>query len=290
MEEENQVLAETAEAVEHHKNLESEDLIFNYQNKEEAKKKLEASMKDIDDLFGSLLQDVPDPSEEDVRKGVAKILQRAAAGRAQTAEKVQAAETVQIKPIKAGKSKKVTLKVLLLAALLSILLFSTLFVMGSRHNISIENGFMSFAKDTVQVVFFGEGEEKFISVDSLLESLKSKGYDDIVFPQEFVTRSDEYKVSVPEYKNDDVRQADFKIHNQETTFSFIICQLKSTQQPYGYLDLGDSNTVTVGDVAVDVFDFGNDGSAIQFLYDKYRYYIRTNIHYSDMVKIAETIR
>lgn len=285
MDEENQVLAEIAEAGEKDKNLESEDLNFSCQNKEEAKKKLEASMKDIDDLFGSLLCDVPDPSQEDVRKGVAKILEHAETEKEQISEEVQSS---QPGTEKAAKGKKVTPKVLLLAALLSILSFSTLFVMGSRHNISIENGFMSFARDTVQVVFFGE-DERFISVDSLLEDLKSHGYDDIVFPQEFVTRSDEYKVSVPEYKNDAFSQVVFNIYCEERKINFNIYNYEVLQQNYEYSKLGDGDTIQVDDIIVNTFSFENE-MVVEFTYNGYYYLLSSTISYSDMLRIVESIR
>ncbi|MBQ3137074.1 MAG: hypothetical protein IJB74_06280 [Clostridia bacterium] len=279
-------MAEIAEAGEKDKNLESEDLNFSCQNKEEAKKKLEASMKDIDDLFGSLLCDVPDPSQEDVKKGIAKILEHAETEKEQISEEAQ---SPQPGTEKAAKGKKVTPKVLLLAALLSILSFSTLFVVGSRHNISIENGFMSFAKDTVQVVFFGE-DERYISVDSLLEDLKSHGYDDIVFPQEFVTRSDEYKASVPEYNSEGFGQVAFEICCGETIYKTIICQLDSFQQPYDYINLYDSNIVMVDDISVNIFAFGNNDSVMQYEYSNHRYYVQANIPYDKMEKLIKTIK
>ena len=286
MDEENQVLAEIAEAGEKDKNLESEDLNFSCQNKEEAKKKLEASMKDMDRMFGSLLQDVPDPSEKEVRDGVAKILERAAADSAQTAEK---AEPLQLRPVKSGQSKKVTLKVLLLAALLSILSFSTLFVMGSRHNISIENGFMSFARDTVQVVFFGE-DERFISVDSLLEDLKSHGYDDIVFPQEFVTKSDEYKVSVPEYSSDESgKQVSFEVYEGEEIHKFCIHNYNLTNKNYGYNNIGNAQEIMINGINLYIINL-NDETTIEFVDNEYYYFIISTVSYSDTLKIVETIR
>lgn len=148
LEVDNQVFGESSEASESIKNLESEDFIFNCQNKEEAKNNLDSSVQDIDEFIGSLIQDIPSLSDEEISAGIEKILAKAP---------VTEAPTLQIKT---DRKKKVTLKVLFAAAVLSILSFSCLFVMGNHHNISIENGFVSFAKDTMQVVFFGDSEEK----------------------------------------------------------------------------------------------------------------------------------
>ena len=76
MEEENQVFGKNAEAVDSNINLESEDFNFYHQNKEEAKKNIDSSSADLSDFIDSLIQDIPDPSEEDVNAGIEKILKK----------------------------------------------------------------------------------------------------------------------------------------------------------------------------------------------------------------------
>ena len=74
MEEENQVFGKDAEAVDNNTNLESEDLYFYNQNKEEAKKNIDSSSKELTDFIDSLIQDVPVPSDEEISAGIEKIL------------------------------------------------------------------------------------------------------------------------------------------------------------------------------------------------------------------------
>ena len=276
LEEENQVLGKDAEAVDNNINLESEDFYFYNQNKEEAKKNIDSSSKDLTDFIDSLIQDVPYPSDEEVNTGIEKIL------------KITHPEE-QTKTVKTNTKKKVTFRVLFIAALLSILSVSCLFVVGSNHDISIENGFVSFAKDTIQIVFFGETKEEYITVDALLTDLELHGYGDILFPQEFVTKSDEYKVSVPEYIDSDIKQVSFNIYNDILLFSFVIHN-SQTQQNLDYSNIDGVLTITVDDVYIYLFEFKNNWSTIEFIADNYRCYINSAIPSSKMKKIAKTIK
>ncbi len=278
MDVENQVFGKDAEAVDNNKNLESEDFIFYNQNKEEAKKNIDRSAKELTDYIDSLIQDVPDPSEEEVNAGIEKILA------------ITHPDESPIKPVKTDKSKKVTLKVLFIAALLSILSVSCLYVVGSSHHISIENGFVSFAKETIQVVFFGEDQDEYISVDALLTDLEEHGYKDILFPQEFVANSDEYKVSLPEYLNSKIEQVTFNLYSKESTYKFVIHDYKFTQQTFDYVDADNVQTITLDDVNIYLFKFDNGCSVAEFVCDEYRYYIQTDIAYSDMVNVIKTIK
>lgn len=271
---------EGAEALEKDISLESEGFDFYRKNKEEANNNIEKTVADIDAFMETLLADIPDLTEDEVEAGVKKLLDRTHPSQA-----VSEAET----EIKAVRSKKATIRVLFIAAVLTLLLVSGLFVMGTRHNISIENGFASFAKNTVQVVFFGE-DEKYISVDSLLADLEAHGFTDIVFPQEFVTNSDEYKVSVPEYKDAELRYVSFEIYHGDITYSLLIYKSGTRQETYEYADIYDGDTVVVGDMPVYVIEFDNDDSAIECIKDNYRYYIKANISCSEIVKMAETIK
>ena len=275
LEEENQVLGKDAEAVDNNINLESEDFYFYNQNKEEAKKNIDSSSKDLTDFIDSLIQNVPAPSDEEVNTGIEKIL------------KITHLEE-QIKTVKTNKKKKVTFRVLFIAALLSILSVSCLFVVGSSHNISIENGFVAFAKDTIQIVFFGENKEEYITIDALLVDLEQHGYSDILFPQEFVTKSDEYKVSVPRYLNTDLEQVTFNIYGCEALYKFVIHSYNQIQQPFDYLDMNNIQTVMVDDIHIYVFQIDTQ-FAVEFISDEYRYCIQSDVTYSELLKVMETI-
>ena len=276
MEEENQVFGKDAEAVDSNINLESEDFYFYHQNKEEAKKNIDSSSADLSDFIDSLIQDIPDPSAEEVNSGIEKILERTHPTEEHS---------------KTNKKKKVAFKVLFIAALLSMISFSCLYVVGSSHNISIENGFVSFAKDTIQVVFFGKGEEEYITVDTLLADLEAHGYEDILFPQEFVNNYDVYKVSVPEYKeNELVKQFMVDIHSDNITYYFSMNNCQETQLAYDYVGLKNVETIDLNGCCIYVFEFNGGSTSIEFIHNGYYYYINGYTSYSDMVQLAKTIK
>ena len=276
MEEENQVFGKDAEAVDSNINLESEDFNFYHQNKEEAKKNIDNSSKDLSDFIDSLIQDIPDPSAKEVNSGIEKILERTQPTEEQT---------------KIKKAKKVTFKVLFIAALLSILSFSCLYVVGSNHDISIENGFVTFAKDTIQVVFFGEGEEEYITVDALLADLEARGYDEILFPQEFVEKADEYKASVPEYSEGELKQVLFEVCHEDSTYYFAIHEYNQNQKNRDFDHVKIAESIQINDTFIYLFEFDTGVSAIEFTYGKYNFYIHSlTSTYLDMVNIAKTLK
>lgn len=252
------------------------DFDFYHKNKEEAKKNIDKAAKDFSDFMDSFSQDVEGLSEDDINRGIEKILERTHPGEKQP------------KSVKTAENKRVKLKVLFLVALLAIVSFSCFCAVGDSHNISIENGFVSFAKETVQVVFFGEDEE-YISVDSLLSNLKEHGYEDILFPEEFVTNSDDYKVSVPEYLEGDIKQVSFDVSNDTSLFSFVVHN-SQTQQALDYPNVENAQTVLVDGIYIYMFDLKKDMSTTEFFDDKYRYYIISSVSCLEMEKIVETIK
>lgn len=277
LEEENQVFGKNAEAVDNNINLESEDFYFYNQNKEEAKKNIDSSSKDLTDFIDSLIQDTPAPSDEEVNAVIEKIL------------KITHPEE-QTKTVKTNKKKKVTFRVLFIAALLSMISFSCLYVVGSNHNISIENGFISFAKDTIQIVFFGEDKEEHITVDALLTDLELHGYTDILFPQEFVNKSDEYKVSVPEYFDDKLgKQVSFDICTEDISYMISIVKISTNQQGIDYVELNDAETLIINGLHMYIFQFDNQNLVIEFTNNEYRYLLKADLPYSEMLNIAKTI-
>ena len=277
MEEENQVFGKDAEAVENNINLESEDFYFYNQNKKEAKKNIDSSSKDLTDFIDSLIQDIPAPSDEEVNAGIEKIL------------KITHPEE-QTKAEKTNKKKKVTIRVLFIAALLSILSVSCLFVVGSNHDISIENGFVAFAKDTIQIVFFGEDEEEYITVDTLLADLEAHGYDDILLPQEFVNNYDVYKASVPEYLDTGLKQVSFNIIDNINTYIFIVYKYNQDSQIFDYKDMNNLQTLVVKDIDMYISEYDDGDCVVEFFFDGYRYYIHARIGYSEIVEIVKTIK
>lgn len=277
LEEENQVFGKDAEAVENNINLESEDFYFYNQNKKEAKKNIDSSSKDLTDFIDSLIQDIPAPSDEEVNAGIEKIL------------KITHPEE-QTKAEKTNKKKKVTIRVLFIAALLSILSVSCLFVVGSNHDISIENGFVAFAKDTIQIVFFGEDEEEYITVDTLLADLEAHGYDDILLPQEFVNNYDVYKASVPEYLDTGLKQVSFNIIDNINTYIFIVYKYNQDSQIFDYKDMNNLQTLVVKDIDMYISEYDDGDCVVEFFFDGYRYYIHARIGYSEIVEIVKTIK
>ena len=276
LEEENQVLGKDAEAVDNNINLESEDFYFYNQNKEEAKKNIDSSSKDLTDFIDSLIQDVPSPSDEEVNTGIEKIL------------KITHPEE-QTKTVKTNTKKKVTFRVLFIAALLSILSVSCLFVVGSNHDISIENGFVTFAKDTIKIVFFGEDKEEYITVDALLADLELHGYGDILFPQEFVTKSDEYKVSVPEYLSNTLEQVSFNVYNESILFDLNISKT-SSPEVRDFVDLKNSKSILVDDTYIYLFEHEKDLISVEFFKENYCYSVKASKSYSDMENFIKTIK
>ncbi len=275
MEEENQVFGKNADAVGNNNNLESEDFYFYCQNKEEAKKNIDSSAADISDFIDSLIQDVPAPSEDEVSAGIEKILART------HPEEVKG---------KSGKGKKATVKVLFIAALLSVLAFSGVYVVGNSNNISIENGFVSFAKDTVKIVFFGEKQEEYITVDALLADLEAHGFGDVLFPQEFVTNADEFKVSAPEYLGDDLRQVVFDIYGDSSKYTVGVYLYDQIQKAYDFDSVKTAESIRINNTDVYLFEFTTGISAIEFTFGEFHYSIHSYAPYSEIVEIANTLK
>ena len=250
---------------------------FDFFRKEETKQNIEKSATDLTDFIDSLIEDVQSPSAEKVNAGIEKIL-----------AKTHPTET-PIEPKNSKKFKKVTSKVLFLVAVLSLFSVFCIYVAGSNNNISIENGFVTFVKDTIKIVFFGEEPEEYITVDVLLTDLASHGYADILFPQEFVSKSDEYKVSVPKFSDDSFgKQVSFNVYNATDSYSFNVIYSES-QQSFDYTNLKNAKTVNINDVYIYVFEHG-DISTIEFIHNYYSYYIDTDVPFDDVIKVVKTIK
>lgn len=272
MEDENKVFGPSTE---NNDDLQDE-IWFSKSNIETKKAKLDKSAKDFTEFMTEYISDVEDIPQEDVDRGVAEILKKAFPADTQ-------AETKATK-----KTSKITLRVLFIAALLSAIVFSTICVVGKSNNISIENGFVTFAKDAVHIAFFGNEEEQYISVDSLLLSLEEHGYGDIMFPEKFIAKSDEYKVTMPSYNVDALQDVSFYVYNDTEKHTFLI--YKNNSQCVGeFKHLEDVKTISINDVLMYVFEFEN-GVSLEFASGTYQYYISSDTSIEDIIALAENIK
>ena len=244
-------------------------------SKKVSKEEIDKSAQDFAYFMLSASEGVHELSEEEVNCNVEKILEKA----------FHAEENV--KPIKSGKAKKVTIKVLFIAAVLSAVCFCGIYVVGNSNNVSIENGFVTFAKDTIQVAFFSY-EEEYISVDALLNSLEEHGYDNILLPEEFVTKSNKYKVSVPVYNSGIFDAFNFEIYNDEVLYSFGI--YKNKEQADNLLNKSeDGDTREVNGILMHILEF-DSGVSVEFVDGECQYYIASDLSYDDTVAFAETLK
>lgn len=274
LEEENQIFGKGAEAVGNNINLESEDKFSIYhKDNEDVENNVVSSAKDLTDFFDALLQDEPEPSEEEVNKGIAKILEKTHP------------EEIKSESAKPNKNKKAIFRVLFIAALLSAAFFSCLCVVGSSHNISIENGFATFAKDTVKIVFFGEEKEEYIDVKTLIENLNSNGYEDVLLPQKLY----KFKSSIPVYSEDSYK-VKFYLNNDTALYSFVIEKSNSDVLPGRYFtNLDNAKTIVIDDVTVYVFEFETGAACACYVIDGYRYFIQSEVTLSELINTAQTI-
>ena len=276
MEEENSVFGYDADNT---NKLDSEEKFSIYHNKEEAKNNIDISAKELSDFLDSIIQDVPDLSEEEVNRGVAKILEKAYPNERVT------------KLSKNNKSKKITLRVLFIAALISIFFFSCICVVGSSHNISIENGFVTFAKDAVKIVFFGSDKEESIDVKTLIEDLELHGFKNIMLPQNLYS----YKSSVPVYSKglDEAESKDrveFELIEDSVLYSLKIEKFGSDVLPDSYFAILDNaETIIIDDIYIYVFEFQTGATCACYTNEGYDYSIQAEVSLSEMINTAQTI-
>lgn len=276
LEEEIRFFGENAEK---QKNLESEDNFdFNHTDKELLDKKIDDAVKDLTDWLDSEPQNEIYLSDDEINNAIESLL-----------EKTHPTEAPS-SPEKTGRTKKVILRVLFIAALLSVVSVTCLFAVGNSRNVSIENGFMTFAKDTVKIVFFGEEKDETITIDMLMADLKAHGYGDILLPQFFVESSANYSASVPEYVKDELNeQVHFEISDAESEYMFNISKTELLDASVSYKKPVDAETIVLNGVYIYAFEF-NSATIIEFVCDGFYYYISSDASLIDMVKIAESIK
>lgn len=256
-----------------------EEFSFSNKNKETSKVDIDKSVKDFTDYMISVSADMPELSEEEINRGVEKILAKAFPNEE------------AVKPSNNSKVKKVTLRGLFIAALLSAVFFFCICVVGSSHNINIEDGFVTFAKDAVKIVFFGNDEAESIDVKTLLEDLEAHSFKDVVLPQKLYN----YRSSLPVYSvsikgvgaNNRVT---FELINNDILYSFRL-EKTASDKPVGdyFSNLDNAETVVVDDVNIYVFEYDNGISAINFVNGDYSYFIQSDVLLSDMIDTAQTI-
>ncbi len=274
LEDESRVFGQDAESSEDNKNENIKNTkisVSDHSDKEDiTKTNADKAIEDFLSYVDGLIENEPEPSEEEVRSGIDKILAKAY-------------------PEK-NKKKKVTVKkVLLLVALLAILSGLSAYVAANYRNISTENGFLTRDNGTIQITFFGEDEEEYISVDTLLADLAEHGYEDIMFPEAFLF-DDKCKVSVPRYSiSDEIEQASFDVYKNDIRYTFCINN-DSGKRTVNFHNLDNAKTIVINDTYLYVFDYGSEDSSINFVNEEYRYYITASIPYTEMVTIAETIK
>lgn len=275
LDEENQVFGRDAESRD---KLDSEEKFSIYHNKKEAKNNIDISAKELEDFVDSIIADVPDLSDEEIKKGIENVL-----------EKAYPAEEA-VKPSKNVKSKKITFRVLFIAALITTVLFSCICVVGSRHNISTDNGFATFAKDAVKIVFFGEADEEYIDVKTLMEDLESHGFKNILIPQKLY----DYKSTVPVYskglEEGSKDRVEFELNKDELSYSFKIEKTGLEGLMDNYFDsLNNVETIMLDDVRIYVFEFEGKVACIRFIYDEYDCLIQSDASLLEMMSTAQTI-
>ena len=247
-------------------------------NKEKDKSDIGKSAKDLTDFFDSFIEGEPDIPQEEIDAGVAKILEKAYP------------DESQVKPIHKAKKKRITLKVLFVAAVLTIIGITTLCVVGNNHNISIENGFVTFAKDTIKIVFFDKGEEELIDTDTLLMDLEFHGYENILLPGKLC----EYKSSVPIYyegKENELlsKRVEFELSRNDSLYWFEIQPTAPETIDRYFVDIDNAEAIVVDDLSIYVFEHESKQSIICFAYDRYDYWIMSEVPYSEMLDTAKTI-
>lgn len=276
MEDENQVFGFDAENT---NEVDSEEKFSIYHNKEEAKNNIDISAKELEGFVDSIIADVPDLSDEEIKTGIENVLKKA-----YPTEEV-------VKPSKNVKFKKITFRVLFIAALITAVLFSCICVVGSSHNISIENGFVTFAKDAVKIVFFGSDKEKSIDVKTLIDDLESHGFNNILLPHKLY----DFKSSVPVYSKgvDEKRANDrvmFELSKDVYSYFFEIKNIGSEGLIDNYFDsLDNVETIIIDDVSIYVFEFENGMSYIRFVYSGLDYLIQSEVSLPEMINTAQTI-
>ncbi len=269
------------------KELEKLRLKMNSKEKtEERNKVIEESLKNIEAEVNEALEDIEMPSEAELQARMKALLFDASKLDEQTPAKTEEAPAKEIKSI---MTRKKIGKTLMLAAVISLLGLSFIITtVASKHNISIENGFVAYVRDAIVITFFGDSEEKYISVDVLKADLENNEFEDVIIPKYF--ENGNWKVSIPEYSKDILKQVSFEIYNDNSSFYFRIATQEAQNKEQFFLKLENAETIKTDKMYIYLFDQnnGNDFS-IYYCNSDYEVYVKSKAYTDTVREIAKTI-
>ena len=254
---------------------------------EERNKVIEESLKNIEAEVNEALEGIEMPSEAELQARMKALLFDASKLDEQTPAKTEEAPAKEIKSI---MTRKKIGKALMLAAVISLLGLSFIITtVASKHNISIENGFVAYVKDAIVITFFGDSEEKYISVDVLKADLENNGFENVIIPKYF--ENGNWKVSIPEYtKNNFTNTLSFKIYNDNNSFYFRIATQGAESNEYYFLELENAETIKTDEMYVYLFEHNNGyDNRIRYFNPYYNFLITSKTDYAIMQEIAKSI-
>lgn len=270
------------------KNFENINLKINTEKAESRSKIIEEALAAIDADVDKALENVEMPTDGEVQARIKAMLYEAGKMEQESLKKTdeKPKDTAKVK-----KTRKNIGKTLLLVAVITVLAMTCVITtVASKHNISIENGFVAYMKEAIVITFFGESEEKYISIDVLKASFENNGYYDVVIPKYFDTV--DWKVTVPEYADDGfTKQVSFDIYNDEYRFGFIINELTTEDynNPISFLELDNAETIKSENMDTYVFDYGNGTILIKYFDESYKYTVTSYVDYGVMQDVAKNI-
>lgn len=272
------------------KELEKLRLIMNKKEKaEERNAVIEESLKNIESEVNEALENIEMPSDAELRARMKAVLFDAAKLDEQATTEEKETPAKEIRGIKTRKNLGKTLLVAAVVSLLGLMFIIT--TVASKHNISIENGFVKYVKDAVVITIFGEKEDEYISVEQLKLYLENNGLGSIPLPKYFDGFG--WKVTTPKhFKNEYTDIYSFKIYNKEEMFTVSIAPLPSgSENKEGYhLNLESAETIKAGEVYVYLFEYNKGKDCIiKYYYSDYDIDIASQTDFDTMKKIAESI-
>ena len=246
-----------------------------YRNNKNAKNNLECAGQELTDLISLYIEDEAEPSETEIKRGIEKILERTHH------------EGKQNNITERNIKKKISLKVLFVAAILSLLSVCCVGVVGTDNDIKVKNSFVTFDGNVVHIMFFDESDEMYISVKTLLLDLKNKGFGDVAFVEQVVGMKEDGKITLPRYDNTDAKHVNFEFISDEIQYSFDIRKLEASEAAVT-LDINSAEMSTVMGVDIYINRSGNE-TEIQFIHNGLHYIVVTNDSYEEIVRAAEIV-
>lgn len=245
-------------------------------DKDQLKNALDNSENELTEFIEILTQDAKEPEQSEIDSGIKKILKRAE----QTDE-----------PKEIGKSnvnKKLSIKVLFVAAIIVIVSICSISVVATNNDIKIRNSFVTFDGSNVHIAFFGDSNEKNIPIKSLLNDLQNKEFGKVLLVEEVAGLKSEYgKITLPRYENN-AKQVCFEITSNEIEYYFDICKIDVSEDATATIDINNAEIITVDDIDVYI-SYSEEKTEIQFVYNNLHYFVSTNDSYEEIVRAVELI-